>query len=195
MNEINTNMVPFPKMKFLSSGLSPIGIYDANNLSSSSTREKNFWSACSKNNQLLQIDPMDDTNFLMASMLFGRGEYTLTDMRNYVNKFQRKAPLLEWSKKCTKVGLCSVPPIDSKFSMMALFNTSSTKEIFCHISQQFEKLLRRKAHVHHYTKVPGFDFDCFYECQNTIADIVDIYEEAGTSSSNKEKRMLSNINY
>ncbi|XP_045465677.1 tubulin epsilon chain-like isoform X2 [Harmonia axyridis] len=145
MNEINTNMVPFPKMKFLSSGLSPIGIYDANNLSSSSTREKNFWSACSKNNQLLQIDPMDDTNFLMASMLFGRGEYTLTDIRNYVNKFQRKAPLLEWSKKCTKVGLCSVPPIDSKFSMMALFNTSSTKEIFRHISQQFEKLLRRKV--------------------------------------------------
>lgn len=84
----------------------------------------------------------------MASMLFGRGEYTLTDMRNYVNKLHRKAPLIEWSKKCTKVGLCSVPPMDSKYSMMALFNTSSTRNIFCHISEQCQKLLRRKVYNH-----------------------------------------------
>ncbi|XP_044756015.1 tubulin epsilon chain-like [Coccinella septempunctata] len=195
MNEINTNMVPFPQMKFLCSSFSPIGIYEGNSVSSTTIREKNFWNACSKTNQLLKIDPLDVDSSLMASMLFGRGEYTLTDMRNYVNKLQRKAPYLEWSKKCTKVGLCSIPPIDSKFSMMALFNTSSTKEIFFHISEQFHKLMRRKAHVHHYTKVPGFEFDCFYECQNTIADIIDIYEEAGTSNGITEERISPNINY
>ncbi|KAK9884548.1 hypothetical protein WA026_007391 [Henosepilachna vigintioctopunctata] len=195
VNAIKTNMVPFPKMHFLSSSFSPIGINDWPTVSSNSTREKNFLKACSKDNQMMTFNPLDVGQAVISGMLLGRGDYTLTDMRKYIKILQKKTPFLDWSDKCVKMGLCDVPPVGHAFSMLSLFNSSSVINLFDCMSSKFQTLLNKKAHTHHYTSIEGFDFDFFYECQNTVADIREMYEEIKIPDTSTIPRLQPNINY
>ncbi|CAH0553366.1 unnamed protein product [Brassicogethes aeneus] len=178
MNELNTNMVPFPKLKFLSTGFSPI-TYSSRGSRQSCKQPKteNFLSACSKNNQLIKLDPLGPKSVLLGTTLIGRGDYTITDMRQYVDKIQSKAKFTNWSKKAVKVGLCSVPPYKTDISMFSVFNTSAMSTFFEYIHKQFSVLYNKKAHIHHYMNIQGFPLDSFDECQSTLMDIIELYRE------------------
>ncbi|KAL3278055.1 hypothetical protein HHI36_013400 [Cryptolaemus montrouzieri] len=193
MNEINTNMVPFPKLNFLASSFSPFGICGFSKVSNAMSRKDNFWNTCSKSNQLVKIDPMEADSALIAAMLIGRGEYSVTVMRKYVDILQNKAPFQHWSRKCIKIGLCGVAPNGLDYSMLALFNTSTITNLFDYVSSHYQKLLRRKAHIHHYTEVQGFEFDHFNECQNIIATVTDHYEEIKKSKTEAIPRLESDV--
>lgn len=61
MSDIRTNLIPFPKMQFLSTGLSPITVSIdriKNHMSSVKIKSETFINACHKKNQLLHIDPL-----------------------------------------------------------------------------------------------------------------------------------------
>ncbi|RZC32810.1 tubulin epsilon chain, partial [Asbolus verrucosus] len=137
INEINTNMVPFPKLNFLTSGFSPFSF-------KRSTLNTSGYTA-------------------MSATLLGRGNYSVNDMRSYIDKLKTKLHFASWSDKAIKVGLCNVAP----------------KEIL----SQFMKLYNRKvniytnAYTHHYTTIPGFDYDHFEDCQNSLNDIIQLYRD------------------
>ncbi|EEZ99070.2 Tubulin beta-3 chain-like Protein [Tribolium castaneum] len=180
MNEINTNMVPFPKLNFLASGYSPFRLKNFNS-SAHSDQLKNelFLASCSRNNQLIKVDPFDSRYMAMSVTLLGRGNYSINDMRGYIDRLKSKLHFACWSNKAVKVGLCNVAPKGLDFSMFSLCNTSSTSNLFQEVLNQFTKLYQRKAHVHHYTAISGFDFDQFKECQNSISNIIEFYQEIG----------------
>lgn len=119
---------------------------------------------------------MSRKSALLSTTLIGRGEYTLTDMRNYIEKIQTKGKFTPWSKKAVKIGLCDTASYNSSVSMLSIFNTTSINNLFKHIEQQFSLLYQKRAHVHHYTKVNGFNMDDFNECKESLKDIMESYD-------------------
>lgn len=82
---------------------------------------------------------------LMGTTLIGRGDFTVSDMRDYIKKFQSKSKFTNWSKKAIKIGLCDMPPIGNNTAMLALFNTSSMGNLFVTIDNYFTKLYQKKV--------------------------------------------------
>lgn len=104
-----------------------------------------FLSVCSRNNELLKIDSTGLNSVLMGCTLIGRGDFTVSDMRCYIDKLQRKSNFTNWSKKAIKIGLCDTPPIGHNIAMLGLFNTSSMGNLFLTINKQFTKLYQKKV--------------------------------------------------
>ncbi|KAJ8973737.1 hypothetical protein NQ317_012877, partial [Molorchus minor] len=179
MNELNTNMVPFPRLNFLSTGFNPLPYNGLMNIKKPSKQLKDelFLASCNRINQLVKIDPIGPKSTLIGTTIIGRGDFTLTDMRSYVDKIQTKARFTPWSSKTVKIGLCNIPPHNSSLALFSVFNTSSMANLFDHIHNQFNMLYRKKAHVHHYTKISGFDVDFFKDCNISLVDIIESYKE------------------
>lgn len=81
----------------------------------------------------------------MGSTLIGRGDFSVSDMRIYTEKLQKKSSFTNWSKKAIKIGLCDTPPIGHNVAILALFNTSSMANLFSTINNHFLKLYQKKA--------------------------------------------------
>lgn len=131
---------------------------------------------------------------LLGAALIGRGEFTMSDMRDYVDQIQKRARFTQWSKNAIKIGLCGVPPVGHDSSMLSLFNSSAMSSLFTEVKQQFSKLYNKKviyhilvfcifdtyfhlsqAHVHHYTKVDGFESTFFEECNESLLQNIENY--------------------
>lgn len=116
-----------------------------NALFSRQIKNEIFVSASSRNNQLLKIDPLGADSVLLGSLLIGRGDYSVSDMRDYVERIRSKGHFTGWSEKAVKVGLCNVPPVGQLASMFCLFNTTAISTHFAHISYLYKKLYRKKV--------------------------------------------------
>uniref|UniRef100_A0AAR5QG15 Tubulin/FtsZ 2-layer sandwich domain-containing protein n=3 Tax=Dendroctonus ponderosae TaxID=77166 RepID=A0AAR5QG15_DENPD len=175
MNEINTNMVPFPKMSFLSSSFNHL-VTANSKISSKRLKEELFFACCNRSNQLVQVDPLGPKSVLLASTLIGRGEYSTADLQGYIGKLQAKGRFTSWSKKAVKMGLCNVPPNGQNVALFSLFNTTGMFGLFQHIAKQFSSLFRKQAHIHHYTNVSSFEMDFFDECLESLRDVMHKYK-------------------
>ncbi|XP_063909637.1 tubulin epsilon chain-like isoform X1 [Zophobas morio] len=174
MNDINTNMVPFPKLNFLLSGFSPFVL---KYVTSKHLKNELSLMASSRSCQLVKADPLDSRSTSMGVTLLGRGKFSVNDMRNYVDKLKTRLRFAPWSSKAVKVGLCDVPPKGLDFSVFSLSNSTSVLNLFDEVLSQFMKLYKRKAHVHHYTAVSEFDIQNFKQCQNDLNDFIQLYRD------------------
>ncbi|CAG9773025.1 unnamed protein product [Ceutorhynchus assimilis] len=183
MNDINTNMVPYPKMNFISTGFNHLvkSSLIAKN-KSKQLKEEMFLASCNRQNQLIQIDPLSPKSLLLSSTLIGRGDYTITDLQTYIDKLQSKAKFTAWSKKSIKVGLCNVPPNGQTVALFSLFNTTAMYSLFEHLYKQYNSLYRKRAHIHHYTKINNFDIDFFEESKESLQDMMQKYTELENQS-------------
>ncbi|XP_066252270.1 tubulin epsilon chain-like [Euwallacea similis] len=176
MNEINTNMVPFPKINFLTSGFNHILTCNENAVSNR-LKEELFLASCHRANQLIKVDPLSPSSLLLASTLMGRGDYTISDLQRHVTKLQAKAKFTPWSQKAIKFGLCNVPPNGEKATLFSLFNTTGMGDLFRRIHSQYCSLYKKQAHIHHYCKVQNFDLNFFEECKESLESAVEKYRE------------------
>ncbi|KAF5299262.1 hypothetical protein FQA39_LY02435 [Lamprigera yunnana] len=111
INEINTNMVPFPKLHFLSSSFSPVMESHTPNLVhtySQQMRDQIFRNSYNRNYQLLKIDPLSRKSVLLGICLIGRGDFSVSDMRNYVNHLQTKGFDNEFFEECQNTILTNI---------------------------------------------------------------------------------------
>lgn len=81
----------------------------------------------------------------MGTTLIGRGDFSLADMKSYVEKIQSKGKFAPWASKAIKIGLCDVPPKNATLAMFSLHNTTSMVNLFEHIHGQFIKLYKKKV--------------------------------------------------
>ncbi|KAF7266078.1 tubulin epsilon chain-like isoform X3 [Rhynchophorus ferrugineus] len=178
MNEINTNMIPFPQMNFLTSGFNHFYSHSTKNMhSNKQIKEEQFLASCNRSNQLIKVDPLASTSVLLSSTIIGRGNYNLTDLQTYTEKLQAKAKFAVWSKKSVKSGLCSIPPNDQNMALFSLFNTTGIRNLFDHIYSQYNRLYTKKAHLYHYTKINYFDSELFTESRESLLNAINSYKE------------------
>ncbi|KAH0950172.1 hypothetical protein HN011_003210 [Eciton burchellii] len=179
MNEVATNLVPYSKLHYIFSSISPVTLSASNMCTMRETKlqDELFINAWSRNNQLIKLDPLQPNSVILAASHIARGNTTLSDIKRNIKKFQTKSNFTSWSKDCMKIGLCSIPPAGHSSSLLCLLNSSAMSLLFKNVIQEFSKLYRKKAHVHHYTQVHGFEETHFTESKEDILSLYECYTE------------------
>ncbi|CAK9800323.1 Tubulin epsilon chain [Anthophora quadrimaculata] len=179
MNEIATNLVAYPKLHYIFSSVSPLALTAPTmcNIQGTKLLDELFVNAWSRNNQLINVDPLQRNSLILSAAHIARGNCSMNDLKRNVERFRRKVSFSEWSKEAMKIGLCSVPPPGHSSSLLCLLNSSSMSLLFENLVEQFSKLYRRKAHVYHYTQVRGFEETHFLESKEIICDLIAQYAE------------------
>ncbi|KAL0122023.1 hypothetical protein PUN28_007073 [Cardiocondyla obscurior] len=147
MNEVATNLVPYPKLHYIFSSISPVTVSAPNMCTTQETKlqDELFMNAWSRNNQLIKLDPLQSTSTIFAAAHIARGHTTLTNIKRNVERFRNKAKFTSWSKDCMKIGLCSVPPAGNSSSLLCLLNSSAMSLLFKDIIREFSKLYKKKV--------------------------------------------------
>ncbi|KAG6580075.1 tubulin epsilon chain-like [Phytophthora cinnamomi] len=149
LNEITTNLVPFPKLHFLLSSMSPV-------FATSDPRQQPrrlnqmFSEAFQKDHQLIRANPR--ASVYLACGLLMRGNVEVSDINANIQRLQSEVRMIHWNQEGFKVGVCSVPPVGQKSSLLCLSNNCCIRETFERLHTRFHKLYSRKAHIHHYTE-------------------------------------------
>ncbi|GBG58831.1 hypothetical protein CBR_g231 [Chara braunii] len=181
MNEITMNLVPYPRLHFLVSSMSPLlggqappspslpasaGAFAAAgrtqpSFSSSSSSSANskaidilFSEVFSWKNQLIKADPCSSTYLACALTLRGSPtSCTISDMNRNIARIKNRLNMVYWNApEGFKVGLCSKPPVGLPYSLLCLCNNCCVSDTFTNIKDRFSKLFKRGMFLHHYTK-------------------------------------------
>ncbi|CAG5088235.1 Similar to Tube1: Tubulin epsilon chain (Mus musculus) [Cotesia congregata] len=187
-NVTSTNLVPYPQLHYIFSSVSPISMTAPKLTITKKTKVQDelFMNAWSRSHQLIKLDPLNPKSVIISAGHIARGNCSMDDMIRNIQRFQNKAKFTPWSKEVMKIGLCNVPPAGHPASLLCLLNSTSMRLMLKNIINQFDKLYQRKAHVHHYLEVDGFEAEHFDEAKESIKVVCDRYREV-------ERQMPHNI--
>ncbi|KAG5183531.1 Tubulin/FtsZ family, GTPase domain-containing protein [Tribonema minus] len=196
LNEIATNLVPFPRMHYLVSALSPLRVppppqqmarrasLPAPERGPRGTMPRLIADALSPTRQLMRCDPAR-SRFLACSLLL-RGDVTVSEANVGVEKLRGSLDMVHWNREGFKVGLCNVPPPGLQRSLLCLSNNCCVAQSFEDLRQQFCKLYTRRAMVHHYTQF--VDQSVFDEALESVTALIADYEELNTAPAPAHKQ-------
>ena len=68
-----------------------------------------------------------------------------------------------------------IPP-PQPYSLLTLANSTCFKDTLTDIQLRFNKLYKRKAHLHHYSRVDGMEMDLFRESSESLRSLITEYE-------------------
>lgn len=176
LNEITTNLVPFPRLHYLLTSLSPLYINETTNLKVRGI-EQMFSDAFRRENQLLQCDPRAQGRIYLACALLLRGKVQLSDVRRNIEKLRTQLSFVSWNREGWKTGMCAQAAHGQSYSLLSLANNTCIRESFAGIRDRFSMLYKRKAHVHHYTQVDGMGVECFDEAALSLGELMNEYKE------------------
>ncbi|XP_074094470.1 tubulin epsilon chain [Cotesia typhae] len=179
MNDLATNLVPYPQLHYIFSSVSPISMTAPKLTITKKTKVQDelFMNAWSRSHQLIKLDPLNPKSVIISAGHIARGNCSMDDMIRNIQRFQNKAKFTPWSKEVMKIGLCNVPPAGHPASLLCLLNSTSMRLMLKNVINQFDKLYQRKAHVHHYLEVDGFEAEHFDEAKESIKVVCDRYRE------------------
>ena len=180
LNEITMNLVPFPKLHYLVSSLTPL--YSLADVKMPPRKlDQMFYDAFSKEHQLIKADPKH--SLYLACALMVRGNVQISDIRRNIEKLKPSLKFIHWNQEGWKTGLCSVPPVNQPYALLSLANNTCIACTFQNIKDRFMKLYKRKAHVHHYTHIDGLElsqFDTSLESLNfLIKEYSNLHDNGG----------------
>eukprot|EP00455_Lapot_gusevi_P042613 TRINITY_DN5074_c0_g1_i1.p1 TRINITY_DN5074_c0_g1~~TRINITY_DN5074_c0_g1_i1.p1 ORF type:complete len:449 (+),score=105.99 TRINITY_DN5074_c0_g1_i1:32-1348(+) len=176
LNEITMNLVPFPRLHFLVSSLSPLPALTVQQQALLKRQQRAFGVSFSnlfhRDYQLLKVDPKH--SMYLACGILSRGDVLLSDLNRQLAKIKSELEMVFWNVDGFKVGHCGVPAVGHSYNMLSLSNNCCIKDVFAEIGQRFSKLYKRKAHVHHYTQY--MELDRFDLASAALFDLIDDYD-------------------
>ncbi|KAL0205565.1 hypothetical protein P9112_000872 [Eukaryota sp. TZLM1-RC] len=147
IGEIATNLVPFPKLSFLT----PTSVSLSNNTKGITRVPDLLRATYSSEYQLCSSTISNRT--LLASALLGRGKnLSINDLSFAADQITSRFPLAFWAEDLVKVGLCDIPPTRSPCSALGLFNSCGVTDLIDHTISKFSTLFKRRAFLAHYEK-------------------------------------------
>jgi tubulin epsilon len=170
INDIVTNLVPFPKLNFLSSSMTPF-FQQVDIKVSPKLIDQMFTDAFQSDSQLMSIEPKQSV--FLASSLIARGAIHISDLRRNIDRIKSQIRFVPWNLDGWKTGLCDIPPLGQKYSVLSLTNNTAFWRILDRLDGRFLKLYKRKAHLHHY--LDYMDQQEFIDAQNRVREIMTEY--------------------
>ncbi|XP_025896493.1 tubulin epsilon chain [Nothoprocta perdicaria] len=174
LNEISMNLVPFPRLHYLVSSLTPLCTLADVNVPARRL-DQMFSDAFSRDHQLIQADPKH--SLYLACALLVRGNVQVSDLRRNIERLKPSLHFVSWNQEGWKTGLCSVPPVGHSHSLLALANNTCVKPTFMELKDRFMRLYKKKAHLHHYLHIDGMEQSCFSEAISSLSDLIEEYNE------------------
>lgn len=170
INDITMNLVPYPRLHFLASSISPLYHVLDKKLEPRKV-DQIFSDIFDRNYQLLSMSNYHNGKYL-ANALIARGDLSISDINHNLSKQKTKLKMVDWNSEGFKIGLCDYPPIGMRYGLLCLANTTSITDCFERIVDRFNRLYKVKAHVHHYTEYMSKDnFEgSLYNLQSLISE-------------------------
>lgn len=78
------------------------------------------------------------------------------------------SPVYGW-----KTGLCNVSSVGHQISLLSMSNHSCVNITLGRLKKRFDLLLKKKAHLHHYTEY--MDMSEFTQAQESLRDLIASY--------------------
>jgi tubulin epsilon len=182
MNEICTNLVPFPRLHFLTTALTPQRTVDravrgrpVSSIPPKGAVQRAFTDLLAPAAQLsaLGINTKDRGVYLACAFL-GRGKIPLSDFINGVTAVQTGMRFPDWNQDACKIGLCSTPAPGEVSTIMGIYNSTAFGGVLDKHRKRFNQLYRRKAMLHHYTEFIEEDFVA--DSDESVARIIQEYD-------------------
>ena len=188
LNEITTNLVPFPKLHFLHSAVAPLSVSKMGSQGSQRVNEL-FRESFDRRNQLLTAPQFRPTYFASCALL--RGDVCLSDAISNIEKLQSNLKLADWNREGFKMGLCSVPAVEAPASLLSLTNNSGIVEPFNQLESRFVQLYNVGAHLHHYTEY--LEKEEIDAALDNVRSLIDTYNTVGDMHLPEEARELGSM--
>ena len=166
LSDLTSSLVPFPRMQFLLPALAPL--YALRDVKYRSQRLEGLFSeVLSPHAQLMACDPKHST--LLACGLLLRGDVTVSDAQRNLARLRPQLKLPHWNPDGVKVGLCAAPPVGQPQALLALSNSGAMAGVLGEQLSRFDKLYKRKAHLHHFTQY--MEAQGLQEAREAILDV------------------------
>lgn len=170
LSDLTSSLVPFPRMHFLLPALAPL--YALRDVRYRPARlESLFSDVLSPHAQLMRADPKHES--LLACGLLLRGDVTVSDAQRNLARLRPQLRLPHWNPDGVKVGLCAAPPVGQPQALLALSNSCAMADVLHGATGRFDKLFKRRAHVHHFTEY--MEADGLVEARDAVKATADAY--------------------
>jgi len=199
MNEFQTNLVPFPRLHFMTSSYAPLTATskeDSNtdtwHLLQEALNDKNF------NVKYTDYDPKEDK--YMAISLNFRGEVTSKDANTNIQKLKKneKVQFVEWMPTGFKVGLNKIPCTSvtddvmkyTKRTCAMIGNNVAVNRVFQdRLSKKYDMMYSQRAYVHWYVG-EGMEEGEFSEAREDLGflekDYLDVITEQASDDQDDD---------
>ncbi|XP_014662146.1 PREDICTED: tubulin epsilon chain-like isoform X2 [Priapulus caudatus] len=178
LNEISMNLVPFPRLHYLVSSMAPL--YSLTDVNIPQRRlDSMFGDAFSPAHQLIRADPKH--GLYLACALMVRGKAQLSDVRRNIERIKSSLRFVHWNQEGWKTGLCAVPPTGQPYSLLTLANNTCIEKTFTDLVVRFNRLYKRKAHLHHYLTVDGMEVAEFDDSLQSVQSLIAEYKDLQTT--------------
>ncbi|XP_046573456.1 tubulin alpha-1 chain-like [Haliotis rubra] len=186
LKEIQTNLVPHPRIKFPVASYAPI--IKKGGVGTPSVSD--MTNACfNPNNQMVRCDPSRAT--FMACCLQYRGNIDPKDVNNAIRSLNAKetAKFADWCPRNFKVGIHAQAPSASAGSDLAeveravcmLSNNTGVAKVWGRLSRKFDLMYAKRAYLHFYER-EGMDMKQFDEAREDLASLEDDYKKIDAGS-------------
>ncbi|KAI8812355.1 Tubulin/FtsZ family, GTPase domain-containing protein [Cladochytrium replicatum] len=179
IGDITTNLVPFPRLKFLLSSMAPL--YALADVGMVPRRlDQMFSDVFQRECQLMRAEPWNSTYLCCA--LIARGDVEISDLRKNIDRIRPTLSFPGWNQEAWKTGICSLPPIGQPYSLLSLANNCAIRKPFSELKSRFTKLYKRKANLHHYLE--NMELDDF---QQSIENVTALIQEYNSHDISKQE--------
>ncbi|VEL34994.1 unnamed protein product [Protopolystoma xenopodis] len=175
LRKLAVNMVPFPRLHFFITGITPLTSRSSQPYRALSVPELTQQMFDSKN-MMAACDPRHGRYMTVAAMFRGRMSMKEIDEQMLLAQNKNSAYFVEWIPNNVKTALCDIPPRGMKMSATFIGNNTAIQELFKRVSEQFSAMFRRKAFIHWYTG-EGMDEMEFSEAESNMNDLVSEYQQ------------------
>jgi len=197
MNEFQTNLVPFPRLHFMTTSLAPITAKAKQ--STANTEVKRITDQCLQCKNFLvkytDWDVVEDK--YMAISLNYRGTITSQEANGTVQwvKQQNKVSFVEWCPTGFKIGLNDVPAATLKIDDMAasprnavmIGNNIAVNRVFVErLSKKYDMMYSQRAYVHWYVG-EGMEEGEFSEAREDLGFLEKDYLDVVTEQNSDEE--------
>lgn len=158
VNEIATNLVPFPRLHYLTASFSPYLLREWRGLNAFSNMDAQIQrllsEACADSSKLMTYCHAEGASRRsLACALFTRGGSISADMIHTAMRSRLWSRHPSWNSDGFKMGVCTVPPYGATSAILCLNNSTAVAQNFDQLRSRFNKLYHAKAMLHHYTQL------------------------------------------
>ncbi|XP_073390075.1 uncharacterized protein [Physcomitrium patens] len=185
LNEITMNLVPYPRLHYLTSSMSPhLAVSVCEGTQQRAIKQVKSWllqlftDVFAREAQLMKVNPNDST-YLACALLMRGNSCTISDLQENVARMKSRLTMAHWNVEGFKVGLCNQAAVHSPCSLLCLANNTCIRSRFIGMKESFKQLYRRKVYVHHYTEY--MDVSVFDTASNMMDDLIEEYETLETA--------------
>jgi tubulin epsilon len=172
LNELASTLVPFPRLHFLTTALSPLGARRAAHAGAG--LDALVADALARSNMLVRGNLRRGVNLACGVVLRGAA-VAVSDAVQAVRRLGADLPLPRWNPDGFKVALCAQASPFAPASVTLVANSTGVAAPLASLYARFLALYRVRAHLHHYLDV--IDGDDFQLAAVAVDGVIKGYEE------------------